>query len=397
MFNKVLLSIIIFSIVFAQGAKASLKYDYDIHGGEKYIIKEVAFIPWGEEDSLLGFIPSVAEVNEKGDTGMIHPGYGVRSWDVGKDGKIYVADEVKIRVLVYDSNGHYLRSIGIWDLDTNKIYVKATSGEEKVISPFQPEKYNKEERRFYPFTYKTYFDYPSDVAVDGMGNVYVIPSLSASCVYKFSPEGKLLEIIDKFGEYGHEEIRDIFLYSPKNPYGNIIVTLNTKSKGPVNIMLDEKGNITYKGGKPPRQDAKGNVYKVLKTEKKRFEPESEKLIGIESRRKSKEDTISIHFDPPSNATFFGVDGDGNLYFDVGWALHKYDQKGNLLAIIQGKPDTTRTFKNAMPGMAAVSKVMANGDIYDAYMCDQGFVVYKHELQQETKGQILKPAVKPEKN
>ena len=378
----------------------SSKYNYSINGGERYIVKEVAFIPWGEADSLLGLI-SGAEINEEGETTWVEPGEAVSSYDIDLKGNIYVADVVKKRISVYDQNGHYLRSIGTLPLGTDKIMVRTTSGKEKVIYTYYQGKYDPLKNETIPYPYKTYFDSPVDIAVDGNGNVYVIPSLSAKYLMKFSPEGKLLEIIDQFGEYGPEDIRDTdILFS--DAYGHVYIDFGIKPKGRLTAEFSKSGNLLMISKYGPRDEQGKRYYIKYYFYDQPIEKMSNSAIFVvaeyQGDKIAYDTTFTIYFNRPisQGVGFYGVDGDGNIYLDVGWALHKYDQKGNLLAIINPPRDTVRTFKHPMGGMGTVSKIMANGDIYYAYMSDQGFVVVKQELQPETKGQILKPAVKPEK-
>ena len=387
---------IVFSLFIVVLISFGSQYCYGNQGGEEYIIKEVALIPWGEEDSLLGFIPSSSGTNELSGEDWFEPGEAVISWDIGLDGKIYVADGVKKRVSVYDSNGHYLRSIGIWNQKSDKITIKTTSGKEKTVYSNHPLKYDTLQHLSIPFSYKVYFDSPAGVAVDGNANVYIIPSLSAKYLMKFPPDGKLLEIIDQFGEYRPEDMKMGIGQVFSDAYGNVFVDVSLK-RTYIFVKFNENGkiiSITEKKIQP--QDAEGNLYDLLSSNKKWNERKSQISISVKHPKTIKEDTLTVHFGHPSSASFWRADGDGNLYFNVGWSVHKYDQQGNLLAIIQGKHDTKRTLTHPMAGMGKISKLMANGDIYVAYMCDQGFVIVKQELQQETKGQILKPAVKPEK-
>ena len=397
MTKKVMMRIcIILSLFITLLTFSGSNYCYGNQGGEKYIIKEVAFIPWGEEDSLLGFIPSAVDTNKMGETTWVEPGEAVRSWDIDLKGNIYVADGVKKRISVYGPNGHYIRSIGTLDLSVNKITVKTTSGKEKTIYTYYPWRYDPLKNSNIPLPYKTYFDYYSDVAVDGNGNVYVITERG---LVKFSPVGKLLEIVDQFGEYKREDIKGIGFDIRSNSIGHIFVGMITNSKQRIFAEFNNEGEFiaTTENRIHPR-DTQGNIYDMLPDGKSPLISDKKVSFSIRYSQKIKSDSITIYFGSPTarGVIFRGVDGDGNIYLDVGWALHKYDQKGNLLAIIQGKHDTKRTLTQPITGMGKISKLMANGDIYVAYMCDQGFVVVKQELQQETKGQILKPAVKPEK-
>lgn len=375
--------------------------------GEKYITKEVAFIPYGEVDSLPGLILGGPERNEQGEIVHVEPGEAVRSWDIGLDGKIYLADGVKRRVSVYDSNGHYLRSIGVWDQDTNEITVRAISGKEIIVRAYQPWKYyiGEGRRQTYLYPFKTYFKYPADIAVDGAGNVYVIPSLSANYLMKFSPDGKLLEIIDKFGEYGPEDMKMGIGQVFSDAYGNVFVDVSLKSTY-IFAKLNEKGkllSITEKKIYP--QDANGNLYEMLPDGKGPSTPDTNVSLSIRNSKGVKTDAFTIYFERPTSmgVGFRGVDGNGNIYLDVGYSFHKYDQKGNLLARIYPSTEFAKgmkekyTFKISLAGMAAVSKIMADGSIYNVELSDQGVIVYKMSIKPGTKGQILKPAVKPEKN
>jgi len=400
--------------VISFGILFSLLLVYTLVYTEEYIAKAVLTIPFGEADSLLGFIPPVAEIGQNGDTLHFELGEAASSWDV-QGGKFYVVDGVKANILVYDLNGKYIKSIGKWREETDEVEVKAVSGKIKKIKPSHIGRrpnipgviYGDENE-------KKYFERVGDIAVDGNGNIYVTaryneerdwPSrkgktytASAYGLMKFSPEGKLLEIIDKFGEYGPEEIRDTdILFS--DAYGNVGMSVGIKPEGSVFVEFDSQGRIIYMDKKNrPRRDGKGLYYeyKPLNNEKKIGSIDLLSFYVKDMKRNGIVDSFYILTEPQIRRSHFELDGEGNLYFDVGWALHKYDQKGNLLAIINPPRDTVRTFKHPMGGMGTVSKIMANGDIYYAYMSDQGFVVVKQELQPETKGQILRPAVKPEK-
>jgi len=332
----------------------------NLHEGEEYNIKEI-FIPWGEVESHLGFIPSITEINENGDTGMVHPGYGVRSWDIGLDGKIYVADEVKRRIAVYDAYGHYIQSIHD-------------------------------------------FEYPADVAVDGDGNVYVIPSITATSVLKFSPDNKSKSVISHFGEFTSADIASVGFSLYSNSHGTVYIRFFPKEGErmgeflSVDINSGSGGDGTLKTKKRIySKDIKGNSYEVLAEEGKWNMPRKYLSFAIHNSTGVIIDTITIYYPHPiAEAPYFrAVDGEGDFYFGGGMAYRKYDQEGNLLMRIEAPLDTMRTFNHTMPGMAAFDKIMTNGDIYYAYMSDQGFVVVKYELQQKSKGQILKPAYIPE--
>ncbi|MCK4529262.1 hypothetical protein KAW18_18010 [candidate division WOR-3 bacterium] len=381
---------------------------------EEYIERVEVFIPFGEADSLLGYKPPAYVVDKGGDTVHTELGQGAASWDV-QGGKLYVTDGVDDKILVYDLEGRFIKTIGTWKERKNERKIKSTSGEGKIIKAYQSSSIiTGDSIRYKPDEPKKYFKEIGDIAVDGKGNIYTITryreertfisdldgkerdyTTITSGLMKFSPEGKLLEIIDKFGEYGREEIKDIDLYSPKNPYGDVIVTLSTKSQGSINVLLNKQGHIEYFGKTPPRQDAKGNTYKFLPTGKKWFEPKPKQLIGIIDKNESIEDTISIYFDPPIRSTFFGVDGEGNLYFSSGATILKYDQKGNLLARIS-IPSIVREKEGvSVRPMANVGKIMKDGSFYIAYHFVDGLRLIKLYIKPSTEGKVLKPAVKKE--
>lgn len=387
MLKTINLIILVGFLLFMQSSSTIRADDID-YDGENYVIKEVLFVPWdkyGNIDSLLGFRPHCVELDENGDTIFIEPGYGVRSWDVGLDGKIYIADEVKARIAVYDSIGKFLRNIGIWDHDSNEIHVKATSG--KVIAV-----HSQNPRFSQP--YKTYFKYPKDVAVDGKGNVY-IPTGNA--VMMFTPEGVLVEILNEFGGYTKKDMKMGIGSIFSDAYGNLYIDISLKDTY-VFAKYNSTGEFVSVTEKMVyRQDAKGNLYEKLRGTKDEPNPCIKiRIFKSKSIEESPEQrTIYFETSIPDGANLLAVDEDGNFYILRGWAIQKFDQMGNMLANIPAYRDSTRTFKIAMPGMNAFTKIMANGDLYGAYMSDQGFVVVKHELQQETKGRILKPAYIPE--
>ncbi len=363
--------------------------------GEEYKVKKVAFIPYNNKnDSLPGINIPKPRISEKGDTNYFLPGESVRGWDIGLDRKIYLADGVKNKILVYDPKGNYIRSIGVWEEEKTTKIIKATSGREIEIHPYQLTWYNWKKNKEFSNP-PTYFKSVTWVAADGLGNIYVP---SGKQVMRFISEDESVEIIDKFGEYGREEIKDIgHIFS--DAYGNIIIDVSLK-KTYLFIKLNSEGrvsSINEKGWFP--QDAKGRLYDNLPSTKRWNEPKSHISISVNYPDKVKQDTITIFFDPPTRSTFKGVDGEGNLYFSSGATILKYDQKGNLLARIYSGREIISKYSHKIPlaVMGTTSKIMKDGSIYSASLADQGVIFYKYEIKPGTKGQILKPAVKPEKN
>ena len=120
-------------------------------------------------------------------------------------------------------------------------------------------------------------------------------------------------------------------------------------------------------------------------------------ILVEDFETKKQQSFTIRFHSTSmDKCFHGVDGDGNIYLTVGWALHKYDQKGNLLAIINVPEIVYEKEGVSVVPMGNVGKIMADGSSYIAYHFADGLRLIKQYIKPGTKGQILKPAVKPEK-
>lgn len=363
---------------------------------EEYVDKVELFIPYGEADSLIGYHPPYYEIKEDGDTGHIEPGIAVAAWDV-QNGKVYVSDGVKKKILVYTLDGKYLRSIGLWKEDTDEIELKTFAGEVLNLKAQSIQRYDPDEKklRLYPET-KYYYEKIGLVAVDGSGNIYAITdvSLKERGAMKFSPDGRLLGIINKFGNYGPDDIKILGFQVRSDAYGDIIVGMLLETGGGIFARFDDKGNliaITHNMYYP--RDANGRYYKYIKensvqTRKLR----SSIKISVESEKaRSKEDTLNIKFDPPNKAAFRGVDGEGNLFFGLEPMYRKYDQNGNLLAKISS---ASIVYEKALIDIRSIpiTKFMADGSFYIGFNLKGGFHLIKYYIKPGTEGEILKPAI-----
>jgi len=370
--------------------------------GEEYIVKKIAFIPYGDKDSEIGFKPSAPEINEDGDTIHVEPGEALSSWDIGIDGKIYLADAVKKVIKVYSPDGKYLRTIGIEQEDQEKKRKVTSSGKEKTLNSYQPSTFyfENDEVKRYSYPFKSYFKFPADVAVDGNGNVYVVPSISANYLMKFSSGGELIEIVDEFGEYGREDIKEIGFDVFSDDLGNVYINFVKKKNGHFTAKINQKGK-TVLLEKFGSLDLKGNTYylKYAYFNEPRVKLDTCAVIIVERAINAGGlDTLSINFHTKFTSyygkSFWGVDRVGNLYFGDGY-IEKYDQQSNLLARISpiGREYYEGyTFKHGLAGMAAVSKIIEDGSIYSVDLCDQGVLVFKRMIKPGTEGRILKPAI-----
>lgn len=360
---------------------------------ENYISTEIACIPWGEEIHHLGYISGgITYGGTQGE--MIWPGFGPKSWDVDTAGNIYITDFVKSRIAVYDKDGEFQRDIGVWYESDNSITINGTSGRTYYL--VRQHRFNNKNRNTKDNVF-VFIKEMGDVAVDNMGNVYVTEYPSGTKLFKFSSDGKLVKIVDVFGRYEQNDIREIGFDVRSNQYGHIIVGIMTNQNKRVFLQFDENEEVEFiTEDKIAYQDDNRNTYDYMKYRMQDTTYSCVKLSVLNFDSTSHK-TLAIFLNTPTcdDIIFKGVDGIGNIYLRVDSVMLKYDHHGNLLGRIQMSVDKNRTFDLPMPSLASVSKVMSNGDVYDAYMSDQGFVVVKHELQQETKGRILEPAYIPE--
>lgn len=362
---------------------------------EEYVDKVELFIPYGEEESLIGYKPAYYEIKEEGDTGHIELGRAAGAWDIQND-KVYVSDFVKKKILVYTLDGKYLRSVGLWKEDTDEIKLKTSAGKILNLKAQEIRRYDPNEKklRLYPET-KYYYEKIGLVAVDGSGNIYAITdvSLKERSVMKFSPDGKLLGIINKFGNYGPDDIKTLGFQVSSDVYGNIIVGMILEKGGQVFAKFDRNGNFMWVKERAYPRDDGGYLYNMLPDGKRPSAPDTSIVVSKMNDEEVEVEKIKICFDPPASrgVGFRGVDGEGNLFFGVEPMYRKYDQNGNLLAKIAC---SSIVYEKALIDIMSIpiTKFMADGSFYIGYNLKDGFHLIKYHVKPGTEGEILKPAV-----
>jgi tripartite motif-containing protein 71 len=111
-----------------------------------------------------GSFLSLADPAAPNDTDANNKLYGPRGLAIGPDGNLYVVDTGNKRVMIYDTNGKFVR---------------------KIDSGMSPTKKGPE----YPFNKPGELNEPIGVAVDGAGNVYVADTNNHR-IQKFDKDGK---------------------------------------------------------------------------------------------------------------------------------------------------------------------------------------------------------------
>ncbi len=362
---------------------------------EEYIDEVELFIPYGEADSLLGYEPPYYEIKADGDIGHIELGKAAGAWDIQND-KIYICDGVKRRVLIYAFNRKYLGSIGLWKEDTDEIKIKTTAGKTLALKPQEIQRYDLVEKKFrkYP-EIKHYYRTIGSIAVDGSGNIYAVTDISHKerGVMKFSPGGKLLGVINKFGKYGPDDIEALGFQVFSDGYGDIIVGMLLKKSGQVFAKFDRNGNFVWVKERAYPRDREGYLYNMLPDGKGPSAPDTSIIISKMNSREIEIGQIKIYFDPPTSrgVGFRGVDGAGNLYFSLGVTSFKFDQAGNLLAKIEV---ASIVYDKGIADVRAIpiTKYMTDGSRCIGYNFKDGFRLIKQYIKPGTEGVILKPAI-----
>jgi hypothetical protein len=134
---------------------------------------------------------------------------GPRSFDVGKDGNIYIFDPLGAKVMQYDKNGRFISSF----------LVSNMRGEQKPGEDYK------------------------DIAVDNWGNCYVI---KGSSIAKFSPDGNALygipPLVEKYGAVGVEKY--VTIGAARSVYW---IALTDKSGRLYNYGDEQEGGINIYG------------------------------------------------------------------------------------------------------------------------------------------------------
>lgn len=364
---------------------------------EEYVDKVELFIPYGDADSLLGYKPPYYEIKENGDTGHIELGRAATAWDIQND-KIYVADGVKSKILVYSLAGKYLRSIGLWKEETDEIKIKTSAGETLTLKARELREWDPNQKKFVVSQgNKYYYEKIGLIAVDGSGNIYAITdvSLKNRGVMKFSPDGKLLGIINKFGQYGPDDIKTLGFQVRSDIYGDIIVGMLLEKGGQVFAKFDRSGNFMWVKERAYPRDKEGYLYNMLPDGKGPSAPDTSVIVSKMNSQEVEIKKIKIYFEPPSSrgVGFSGVDGKGNLFLSLEPMYRKYDQNGNLLAKISC---SSIVFEKGLADVESIplTKFMADGSFYIGYNLRDGFHLIKYYIKPGTEGKILEPAVTP---
>lgn len=317
---------------------------------EEYIYEKILSIGFGEADSLLGLSdPKV----QPGDPDI--PAYapdGPRDIICTLNGDIYIVDVVKERIVKYDSKGHYLGQVCVVD---TPITFTTSSGRQIKFSGLKG----------------------GSIEVDKYGNLYVTAN---GWVYIFNSRGKLKTIVDKFGKSEDISAKG-FLWS----FGNgVMVGLGGfPDHLGREIELFSDGS-TARTGLSIWRDYQGNTYEipdsmVIKTAKGEIPHNQYYSVIIKTDKDTRQKTVF-----PKDLTkdkgylhLYGLDEKGNLYFSMSSGIEKYDFDGNLLAIITKNKLKRYGLIGVMFGTKP--RVLANGDIINAYCASDGFHIFRHRL------------------
>ena len=317
---------------------------------EEYIYEKILSIGFGKVDSLLGLSdPKV----QPGDPDI--PAYapdGPRDVICTLNGDIYIVDVVKERIVKYDSKGHYLGQVCIVD---TPITFTTSSGRQIKFSELKG----------------------GSIEVDKYGNLYVV---SDDDVYIFNSRGKLKTIVDKFNGLENIGARVI---SMSFGDGVLVATGGFSDHLGRRIEVFPDGS-TGKIGFPFWRDYQGNLYEipdsmVIKRAKGEIPPNYRYRIIIKTDKDRRQKTVF-----PKDLTkdkgylhLYGLDEKGNLYFSMSSGIEKYDFNGNLLAVITKNKLKRYGLIGVMFGTKP--RVLANGDIINAYCASDGFHIFRHRL------------------
>lgn len=216
---------------------------------EPYNASVVLRCGWGIGRNQLGY--EVA--HERGD-GFYEPAAGPKAFAVDKDGNVYITDTEKGRIMKFSGSGMLLSTFGWQEIQGKEFTsVMRTSGRDIRLESIS--------RSWYPSLPATYLRQPTDVVVDGDGNIYVRDLYYPDFVFKFNPSGMLVAIVDSFGPYDHSQI-DMIYFKPAEK-GNFYIKVGVKGEtlmkylkfGPSGVFLGE--GLVW-------ESAQGETYKTRK-------------------------------------------------------------------------------------------------------------------------------------
>jgi len=240
-------------------AKIVKPYGVDIRDGKIFVV-----------DTIGGLVAILDLVKKKTDT-LGTEGQGILrkpvNLAVDEDGTRYVTDRVLERVMVYDAENKYVTAYG--DPESWSPSDVAISGDELYVADREAgqvyvlDKHSGEELRRLGSEGlgKGQFLYPSNVAVDDDGNIYVSDTMNYR-IQKIDPDGNLLQ---QFGEAGDAVgnfarpkgiavDREGRLYAVDaafmnvqifNPEGKVLLVMGKSGVGPGDLYLPAKIRIDY--------------------------------------------------------------------------------------------------------------------------------------------------------
>ncbi len=150
---------------------------------------------------------------------------------VSRDGKIYIAGDVDNAILIFDESGHSLGEIAVNQDDYLDVAI-APDGTLYALGDTDLVRFNKDGSVALKVQISDTVDTTfSDLAVDGLGNIYIAERYGK--VYKFSPSGTLLSQFSRETDNSYTEKIAV------DEYGRIFVT--DLSKKSIQVF-DSSGN-----------------------------------------------------------------------------------------------------------------------------------------------------------
>lgn len=295
----------------------------ETEGTHEYASEEIMFIKFGTADSCLGFRELLGPPgwDQEGPTAVAY----------APNGDIYVVDKVKERIVQYDSNGHYLGQVCVVD---TPILFMTTAGKQIRYTGLKG----------------------GDIEVDKYSNLYV----AAGKVYIFDSNDELQVIIDNFGETGSTCVGG-FLWS----FGDGVMAglSNFPDRLGREIEIFPDGH-TGRIGLAIWRDYQGNTYEIsdsivigVSKGEIPFDKYYQTIMKVDKKTKEKKILLRDLTKDHAYLHLFGLDNNGNLYFEGGKGLLKYDFEGNLLAEIPNQ-----TVGSYMFGINKSYRVLENGAI-----------------------------------
>lgn len=311
---------------FSTSVSAAVSYrTYTQNGYGEYVKTQTAYVPVGQIDQF---------DNER----FASP----EDIKVSQDGRIYVADTEHKRIVVGTADGHLLKIIGAKELKIprgifvtpdNTLYV-ADEGAGKVFVYDEGGKKTAEFQRpsSILFGAKATFS-PQKIAVDAMGNMYVISKGNNNGIIQLSPKGEFV------GYFGANTVSYNFITMLRKK----VFSQYQLSKMNA-VVPSTTTNLTI--------DKKGLVYTVTQGDK----ADTLKKLNMAGNNMLHTDVFDTY---PSSVALGGIE---NIFVaSRNGYIYEYSRDGNLLFVFGGRDDGAQRiglFK-AISGIA----VGSNGDLY----------------------------------